>query len=74
MKKELTDEEIDVILLLAENDMNVTKTARMLFKSRTAMVWRLKVIKKKTNFDPMRFYGLVELVKIAKERKWENNG
>lgn len=73
MKKELTNEEIDVILLLAENDMNVSAVARDLFISNSAVLWMLTKICVKTKLDPRCFYDLVELVKIAKERKGETD-
>ena len=66
-KKALTDDEIDIIRRMAAWNMNVSAVGKNLFISRTATVYRLNRIKKKTGRDPRRFYDLVELLEMAEE-------
>lgn len=72
MAKELTDIDICVVLAYADNDMDVTKTGRQLFMHRNTIQYHLDVAGKKTGLSPMKFYDLVELVGMLKERRGED--
>lgn len=67
MPKELTDDDIRVVLAYADNDMSVTETGRKLFLSRNTVKYHLESVGKKTGLSPLKFYDLVKLVWILKE-------
>ena len=69
MAKELTDLDICVVLAYADNNMNVVETGRKLFMHRNTIQYHLDVAGKKTGLSPMRFYDLVKLVGMLKERR-----
>ena len=64
-------DEIDaeIILALADNNMNESETARMLFMHRNTVVYHIGKVKKLTGLDPTNFYDLCKLVKMARERR-----
>lgn len=63
----LSPEAREVILMMAEEDMNISAVARKLRKSRAAIDWRIDLILKETGMDIRVFYDLVELVDRIKE-------
>lgn len=72
MAKELTVLDIHVVLAYAENNMIVAETARALFMHRNTVQYHLDVTRDKTGLSPMKFYDLVKLVGILKERRGED--
>ena len=68
---ELTDVDAQIVLALAENDMNESETARSLFMHRNTVVYHIGKVKKLTGLDPTNFYDLVELVQMARNRRIE---
>ena len=72
MAKELTVVDIHVVLAYAENNMVVTDTARALFMHRNTIQYHLDVVAKKTGLSPMKFYDLIKLVEMLKERRGED--
>lgn len=65
MGKGLTEEEMDLIRRMAARSMNVSAVAKDLCFSRTAAVYKLDRIWKKTGRDPRRFSDLVELLAMT---------
>lgn len=63
---ELTDIDVQIVLALADNNMNVCKTARSLFMHRNNVAYHIGRIKKLTGLDPTNFHDLVKLVQMAK--------
>ena len=59
----MTERDIEIILGYAENNMNVSETARKMFFHRNTLEYHLDKVKKKTGLDPRKFYDLLELVK-----------
>lgn len=59
----------DVILALADCNMNVCETARKLYRCRSGVVYNLNRIKKLTGKDPLNFYDLCHLVLWVKEER-----
>lgn len=57
----ITDKEI--LKAFAENDMNVSKTARESMYHRNNIVYHLKKIEKETGLNPFCFFDLVKLLK-----------
>ena len=69
---ELTDVDFQIILALADYNMNETETARALFVHRNTVVYHIGKVKKLTGLDCTKFYDLVELVKMARNRRAED--
>lgn len=63
----LSDMEKQIILAMAQNDLNVSYTAKTLNRSRNGLDYHLNKIKKKTGLCPTSFYDLIELLEMAKE-------
>lgn len=62
MKLDLTETDKEIILAYADNDMNASETGKKLFMSTKSVQYHLDKIKRKTGFDPHKFYGLVKLI------------
>ena len=63
----MTEREKEIVLALARNDMNVSKTAKDLHFHRNNMTYHIERITKKYNLDPRKFYDLIKLIESAKE-------
>lgn len=63
---ELTEVDFQIILEMADNNMNETETARVLFMHRNNVVYHIQKIKRLTGLDAAIFYDLVKLVEIAR--------
>ena len=58
----------------ADNNMDVSKTARQLYLHRNTMVYRLERIKIQTGLNPYKFHELVKLLELyGKEDRDEIN-
>jgi carbohydrate diacid regulator len=64
--KPLDERDFCIILTLAKNNMRATETSYDLDVHRGTVMYRIEKIKKLTGLDPMNFYDLHELVKMAK--------
>lgn len=68
MKKEeyliLKDVDATIIRGLAENDMNITKTAVALYMHRNTVIYHVHQIKKISGLNPVNFFDLIELCKF----------
>lgn len=78
MKNELSEERCEIIISLADNNMNINKTARLLYMHRNTVEYHINRIKEITGKNPRNFYDLHRLVLMAKteraERWIEANG
>lgn len=72
MKAEMTSVDFQIILALADNNMNESEAARVLFMHRNNVVYHIGKVKKLTGLDPTVFYDLVKLVQMAKNRSAED--
>ena len=61
----LTDKQRDIISCLAFNRMNVSFVARAMHYHRNTIVHHIKKIKEITGLDPLDFFDLQELYKMA---------
>lgn len=66
---ELSRRRREVILALAENDMNAAKTAREIYLSVSCVQYHIGEIRRETGLDPRRFYDLVRLVNMARREE-----
>lgn len=64
----LDERDFCIILTLAKNNMRATETSYDLDVHRGTVLYRIEKIKKLTGLDPMNFYDLHELVKMANEK------
>lgn len=64
MPNELTKLDKDIVLSLADNDMNVSKVARALYMHRNNVIYHLRKVKSLTGLDPMKFYDLCKLIQM----------
>ena len=58
--------EKNIVLSYAENNMDVSKTARATHYHRNTMEYHLKRIAEKYGLNPRKFYDLIDLVDVAK--------
>ena len=65
MFRKLKDDEVETIIEFANNNMDVSKTARDMFTHRNTVVYRLKKIGRETGLNPYRFYDLFQLLQLA---------
>lgn len=63
----MTDVDRDIIKGLADNDLNTTKTAKALYMGRRTVYRYIKRIEKLTGLNPLKFWDLVELIKMIGE-------
>lgn len=66
-KDELTPVRCRIILALADNSMKVSWAANELNLNHATVLYHLKWIKAITGKDPMNFYDLIDLVRMARE-------
>lgn len=64
----MDERDAEIILALADHNMNETQTAKDLYMHRNTVIYRLRKVKKLTGLDPMNFYDLCKLVEMVKER------
>ncbi len=56
----------DIILALAEYDMNVSMVARVTHYHRNTIAYRTGKIQKECGLNPLKFYDLIKLIEIVK--------
>jgi sugar diacid utilization regulator len=66
-KDELTPVRCRIILALAGNSMRVNRAAQAIEMDHSTILYHLKWIKAITGKDPMNFYDLIDLVRMARE-------
>ena len=57
--------DVQVVLALADNRMNVSEAARVLYMHRNGVSYRIKKIRRITGLDPLNFYDLYKLVEMV---------
>lgn len=60
----MTRVDAEVVLALADNNMNVSVTAKALYMHRNNVIYHLRKVKSETGLDPMKFYDLYELIQM----------
>ena len=65
MLKNLTDIQKELLIEFANNNMNVSKTARQQFMHRNTVVYHLEKVKTQTGLNPFNFFDLVRLLKLC---------
>ncbi len=63
----LTDVEIEMLVSFADNNMNLSETARQQFRHRNGIRYHLDKITERTGLNPFNFYDLVQLLKLCEE-------
>ena len=62
----ITEREVEIILAIADNDMNLSKVSRNIFYHRNAVEYNIDKIHKKTGLNPKNFYDLCALIQMVK--------
>lgn len=62
----MNDLETRIILLMADCDMNITDTAKVMYVHRNTVVYHIDKIKRKTGLNPTKFYDLCQLVTMSR--------
>lgn len=62
---ELSELDKNIILSLAENDMNISKVAKEMKYHRNSILYHMDKIKRETGLSPYKFYDLIELLKMC---------
>lgn len=52
---------------LANNNLNVSETARKMHYHRNSIVYHLEKIKEETGLNPVKFYDMIKLLHMFKE-------
>lgn len=60
--RDLSQDDQEILLMLADENLNVSAVARRLFRHRNTILWHMGRIKGETGLDPTKFYDLVELL------------
>lgn len=66
--KRLTEEDWQMVMEFAENNMNMSETARVLHVTRQTVLYHLQKVAETTGLNPMVFYDLVELLDMRLEQ------
>lgn len=66
-KDEITPVRCKIILAMAENSMIVNRAAKAIYMDHSTLLYHLRWIKLITGKDPMNFYDLIDLVRMARE-------
>lgn len=59
--------DVEIILALADNNMNATETAKRLYMHRNTVIYHIVKVKKFTGLDATNFYDLHKLVQMVGE-------
>lgn len=59
----------EIILALADHNMNITKVARVGYMHRNTVLYHIGKIKRITGLDPTNFYDLHKLVDMVRKEK-----
>lgn len=58
--------EAKIIMLLAENNLDVSPVSRILYMHRNSIMYHIRMIRKKTGKNPQNFYDMCELLPEAR--------
>lgn len=64
--KTLTQHEAELIVTMADCDLNQKRTGNKLYVGHTTIFYHIESIKNKTGKDPRKFYDMCELLPVAK--------
>lgn len=62
----MTKHQAQLIVALADNDLNVCRTAEAVIYHRNTLNYHYQVIKKETGLDPHRFHDMCKLLRRAR--------
>lgn len=65
----MTEREIEIIKALADNNMNVSKTAKKVFACRNTVEYQISKIHNYTGLNPKNFYDLCKLLQMVEKRE-----
>ena len=62
----MKDIDKEIIKGLADNDLNITHTAKAIYMSRRNLFRHIERIEEQTGLNPRKFWDLIELMKTEK--------
>lgn len=62
--KALSEQRCKIVISLANNNMNVSETARQLYMHRNTLAYNIERIHKLTSYNPLNFWDLHELATL----------
>jgi carbohydrate diacid regulator len=65
--KTMDERDALIVIALADHRMNIAEAARVLYMHRNTVVYHIQKIRQNTGLDPLNFYDLYELVKMARK-------
>ena len=63
----LTERNKEIILALAECNMNQSEVSRVKYLHINTVIFHIQKIRENTGLDPKNFYDLIKLVEMAKD-------
>lgn len=63
--KALSDVDIETLVAFADNDMNITRTAKQQYRCRGSVIYHLKKVEGCTGLNPLKFYDLIRLLELC---------
>lgn len=63
----LTHTDIEILLAMADYNLNETAVSRAKFMHRNTVVYHINKVKSITGLDPTKFYDLCKLIQMVKE-------
>lgn len=68
----LSENRCDIIIALADYNMNVSEVSKKLYMHRNTVAYNIQRIQEITGKNPLNFYDLCDLVQIVKNRRVMN--
>lgn len=65
----MDERDAEIILALADHDLNITKVARAGYMHRNTVLYHIGKIRKSTGLDPTKFYDLNKLLQMVRKRR-----
>ena len=66
----MDERDVEIILALADNNLNESETSRALYMHRNTVVYRIRKIKRLTGLDPTKFHDLCKLIQRVQDRSF----
>lgn len=63
----MTKQQAEIIVALADNRLNISRAARVLFMHRTTVCYHIQRICDATGKNPVDFYDMCELLPVARQ-------
>ena len=62
----MDDWDAEIIIALADNNMNITKASRVLYVHRNTIEYHIRKVKRNTGLDATQFHDLCKLLQMMR--------